>query len=123
MSKIEHLLFVVKVLNIMIVVINILRRLFIKKCMLIEFPEKRSFMTVAKVFKLIFMSFIIYLGPQYEWIGENNMISQKNLIFGANIYYHYNDVLQIVSLLKIYIIFRSWLRTTDFSNKRSSRVW
>ena len=112
-----------KSINIMIVYISVLRRVFMQRCFRIQFPDNRHNLTVGTVLKLLVLSYIYYLTPDYDWVGAEYIIKQKNDIFGDDIYYRYNDILQFVSLFKIYIIFRSYLRLTEYSSTRSSRVW
>jgi len=125
MFRIKILLMMAKSINIVIVYINILRRVFIQRCLSIEFPDNRHNITLSKILKLLVLSYVFYLTPQYDWIGNGttDRIMQKNEIFGREIYYHYNDIFQIISLSKIYIIFRSYLRMTEYSSTRSKRVW
>ena len=123
MNRIKILLTMAKSINIIIVYISVLRRVFMQRCFRIQFPDNRHNLNLMKVLKLLVLSYIYYLTPDYDWVGKEYRITQKNEIFGADIFYHYNDVLQIVSLFKIYIIFRSYLRMTEFSSTRSGRVW
>lgn len=64
---------------------------------------------------------ILLIQPYPFFIGHRHTI--YNIIIKENIYYHWNDYLQLLSLFRYFYLISSFLNFTEWKSSRADRIW
>lgn len=121
-QRITKMLVLITCINFMMVCINILRTYLHHKFLAMKRLADDSIMlqNTGDWINLVLENLAIFCGPNILFIGRK--LPLQGVVFGVEVYYMQNDILNIIQLYKTWIIFRCILTNSDYASNRAYRV-
>lgn len=118
----KALLYLSNVLNLLMLVLNILRKVFLYKLT----AYRATTNIKEQMYEMLFLelpieSALIVLNPNPLFLYKKSLKITETL-FESNIQYIDNDILQLLSLLKIFVLLRAFLTKSVWYSDRAYRV-